>query len=157
MFMKKLAILLFIAFSLTAATAQTKLSQFAGMAGCWERRDDAKKLLITEQWMSPEGTSIIGMARTVKDGRTVDWEFMRIEERADGFYFVAKPKANTAETDFKLIESVASKFIFENKAHDFPQRVIYTLAEGKLIGRIEGTIQGKFKGTDFPMTRAKCG
>ncbi len=42
-----------------------------------------------------EGTSILGMGRTVKDGKTVDWEFMRIEQRADGIYFVAKTKGQS--------------------------------------------------------------
>lgn len=135
------------------------------MSGCWERRDDAKKLIISEQWMSPEGTSIIGMARTVRNGKTTDWEFMRIEERADGMYFVAKPRANPAETDFKLVCHVRNlsgmkeyaQFTFENKAHDFPQRVIYYTSDEKLSARIEGTIQGKLKSIEFPMTRTKCG
>lgn len=141
----------------SATAAQTKLADFAGMSGCWERRDDAKKLLISEQWMAVEGTSIIGMGRTVRNGKTTDWEFMRIEERADGIYFVAKPRANPTETDFKLVRSANGEYVFENAAHDFPQRVIYKPAGDKIAARIEGTIQGKSKAIDFPLTRAKCG
>ena len=156
--MQKLAISLFIVFFVvSASSSQTKLADFAPMAGCWERRDDAKKLLVSEQWMALEGTSLNGMGRTVKDGKTVDWEFMRIEQRADGIYFVAKPRANPGETDFKLISSSAAEFIFENKGHDFPKRVIYKPGEAKLTARIEGTIQGKPKSIDFPLTRVKCG
>lgn len=163
--MKVLTALICVLVFTVAFPAQTKLADFASMSGCWERRDDAKKLLISEQWMAVEGTSIIGMGRTVKGGKTVDWEFMRIEQRDDGIYFVAKPRANPAETDFKLIRSISNlggagayaEFIFENKAHDFPQRVIYRPAGDKLAARIEGTIQGKAKGIDFPMTRVKCG
>ncbi|MBK9216333.1 MAG: hypothetical protein IPM59_12225 [Chloracidobacterium sp.] len=155
--MYKITAFLFTLILVSAAVAQTKLPDFAGMSGCWERRDDAKKLLISEQWMAVEGTSIIGMSRTVKNGKTTDWEFMRIEERTDGIYFVAKPKANPTETDFRLISTGAAEFIFENKAHDFPQRVIYKAVGDKLAARIEGTIQGKSKGIDFPLTRGKCG
>lgn len=155
--MKVLGILLLTGLLSFAALAQTKLTDFAPMAGCWERRDDTKKLLNSEQWMQPAGTSIIGMARTVRDGKTVDWEFMRIEERSDGLYFVAKPKANPTETAFKLVSTTPAEFIFENKGHDFPQRVIYKADGNSLKGRIEGTMNGKFKGIDFPMTRVKCG
>jgi hypothetical protein len=135
---------------------QTPLADFKVMAGCWESRDDSKKLLISEQWMSPAGTSILGIGRTVKNEKTTDWEFMRIEQRPDGIFYVAKPKANSAETDFKLISTDESRFVFENKAHDFPQRVIYTVTKDSFTGRIEGEMNGKSRGIDFPMNRVKC-
>ena len=135
----------------------TEIGDLDGMAGCWERKDDAKNLLVSEQWMSPAGTSILGMGRTVKNGKTTDWEFMRIEQRADGIFFVAKPKANSEETAFKLIGSTLNEVVFENKEHDFPQRVIYKLQDTKMIGRIEGNNNGKFVGIDFPMVKVKCG
>jgi hypothetical protein len=137
--------------------SQTTLADFKVMAGCWESRDDSKKLLISEQWMSPAGTSILGMGRTVKDGKSIDWEFMRIEQRPDGIFYIAKPKANSTETDFKLISTDASRFVFENKSHDFPQRVFYTVTKDTLTGRIEGEMNGKPRGVDFPMNRVNCG
>ena len=132
------------------------ISDFDGMAGCWERNDTAKSVLVSEQWMKPAGTSILGMGRTVKNGKTVDFEFMRIEQRADGIFFVAKPKANTEETAFKLIRSTKNEVVFENPEHDFPQRVIYKLEGTKMTGRIEGNENGKFLGIDFPMNKVKC-
>jgi hypothetical protein len=136
--------------------AQTNLSDLAGMAGCWERSDKAKGLLITEQWMKPAGTSILGIGRTVKNGVTTGFEYMRIEQTQDGIVFISKPKENPEETVFKLIRSTPGEFVFENAAHDFPQRVIYKIEGVKLTGRIEGKISGKEKAIDFPMTRAKC-
>lgn len=141
----------------TGQNSVTTIADLDRMSGCWERNDKAKNLLISEHWMTPAGTSILGMGRTVKNGKTVDHEFMRIEQRADGIYFVARPKANTEETAFKLIRSTASEVVFENLAHDFPQRVMYTFSSNAMTGRIEGTQNGKFKGIDFPMVRAKCG
>lgn len=159
--MQKLATILFVLVSVTGAFAQggggkATMRDFTIISGCWERRDDAKKLIVSEQWMSPVGTSIIGMGRTVRNGKTVDWEFMRIEERSDGIYFVAKPKANPVETDFKLIRSANGEFVFENAAHDFPQRVIYRADRNRLTARIEGTNKGNSIAVDFPMTRVNC-
>ena len=154
--MKNLVLLAALFFAVTNCYTQTSLADFKVMAGCWESRDDSKKLLISEQWMSPAGTSILGIGRTVKNDKTTDWEFMRIEQRPDGIFYVAKPKANSAETDFKLISTDASRFVFENKAHDFPQRVIYTVTKDTFTGRIEGETNGKSRGIDFPMKRAKC-
>ena len=135
--------------------AQTAtIENFAGMAGCWER--NSKGSLISEMWMKPAGSSILGMGRTVKGGKTVDFEMMRIEQREDGIYFVAKPKSNAEETPFKLKSSAAGEFVFENLQHDFPKRVIYKVNGTSLTGRIEGAENGKSKGFDFPMTRTNC-
>ena len=150
--------LLILGFTLSVSAQKvTEIKDFDGMAGCWEQRDDAKKLLISEQWMSPAGTSILGIGRTVKNGKTVDYEFMRVEQRVDGIYYVAKPKENNDETAFKLIRSTLNEVVFENKEHDFPQRIIYKLMGIKMIGRIEGNNNGKFMGIDFPMNKVKCG
>jgi hypothetical protein len=150
-------VLVLSALSVVGQNKVTGIADLGGMAGCWERTDAAKKLLITEQWMSPAGTSILGMGRTVKDGKTTGWEFMRIEKRDDGLYFVSRPKENAEETAFKLIRSTLGELVFENKEHDFPQRVIYKLQGEKMTGRIEGTMNGKERGIDFPYVRVKCG
>jgi hypothetical protein len=113
---------------------------------CWERSDKAKGLLITEQWMKPAGTSILGIGRTVKNGATTGFEYMRIEQTQDGMVFISKPKENPEETVFRLIRSTPSEFVFENAAHDFPQRVIYRIEGVKLTGRIEGRSMAKKKG-----------
>ena len=46
--------------------------------------------------------------------------------------------------DFKLLESDARSMVFENKAHDFPQRVRYGLrADGALEASISGLQDGE--------------
>lgn len=157
--MKKLVRFAIFASMIAGANAQnpvTTIEAFGGMAGCWERGDKVKNLLVSEQWMKPAGTSMIGMGRTVKNGKTADYEFMRIEQRADGIFFVAKPKANANETAFKLKSSTANEFVFENPEHDFPQRVIYKLNGKTMAGRIEGMQNGKSMGIDFPFVKVKC-
>ena len=130
------------------------IDSFAGLAGCWERND--RGTLISEMWMKPAGTSIIGTGRTVKNGKTTDFEFLRIEQREAAFYYVAKPRANTHETAFKLAKWSANDFVFENPEHDFPQRIRYEIKGDSLAARIEGTRNGKASGFDFPMTRVSC-
>lgn len=156
---KYFSLLALIVCMLSPAAGQKKISAIADlseMAGCWERRDPKKEMLVSEQWMSPAGTSILGMGRTVKKEKTVDYEFMRIEQREDGLYFVAQPKANTTETAFKLIRSSNNEIVFENKDHDFPQRVIYKLSGRALTGRIEGISNSRSIAIDFPMNRVEC-
>ena len=59
---------------------------------------------------------------------------------------------------FLLARLSETEVVFENLAHDFPQRIIYRLqAEGYLTGRIEGEIEGEARAVDFPLQRVDCG
>ena len=140
-----------------AQTLSSKIEDISWLAGCWERIDPSKDLQISEQWMKPAGGIMLGTGRTVKNGKTVDFEFTRIEQRTEGLFYVARPAANKEDTDFKLIRSGKSEIVFENLAHDFPQRVMYRLLPGdRLAARIEGLRGGVLRGVDFPMKRVAC-
>ena len=142
----------------TAAVAQEKtftINDLAWLKGCWSSNRDGRT--ITEHWLKPAGGTMLGISRTVADGKTVEFEFMQIRAEANGeIHFIAKPSGQP-ETMFKLIKGNAREMIFENPQHDFPQRVIYRLQnDGSLVGRIEGVSTGKEKAVDFPMTRERC-
>ena len=127
------------------------------LAGCWELNVPQRQMTIAEHWMKPSGGTLIGMSRTVKSGKTTGFESVRIVTTETGIDYVAKPSTNKEETAFKLIKSTSSEIVFENLAHDFPQRIIYrNQAPDTLFARIEGTQNGKLSGMDIPMIRAKC-
>ena len=107
--------------------------------------------------MAPAGGSMLGMSRTVADGKTREFEFMRIaQEESGGVFFIAHPSGQK-EARFKLIKADGREVIFENSTHDFPQRVIYRLGDGgSLLGRIEGVSNGTAKSAEFPMKRVPC-
>ncbi len=52
---------------------------------------------------------MMGVSRTVAGDKTVEFEYLRIEQRADGIYYVAHPKARCPGTDFKLTRASATK------------------------------------------------
>ena len=68
---------------------------------------------------------MLGMSRSVAGEKTVEFEYLRIEQRADGIYYVAHPKAQCPGTDFKLTRATSGEVVFENPDHDFPKRIIY--------------------------------
>jgi hypothetical protein len=139
------------------ATAQTsKLSDIGWLAGCWELHDTNRGMLITEMWMKPSGDAMMGVGRTIKSGKLVDYEFLRIVEDANGLVYISRPSSNKEDTTFKMIKSSAIEIVCENAAHDFPQRIIYKRSGEKMTARIEGTTNGKLKGIDFPYTRVHC-
>ena len=120
----------------TAENSPT-ISDLAWMAGGW-RTAAGGRAQIEEHWMSPAGGSMLGMGRTVVGDRTVEFEFLRLEQRADAVYYVASPGGQCPSTDFKLTRLSAQEAIFENPQHDFPKRVIYKKnADGSLTASID--------------------
>lgn len=152
-------ITLICAFSIAAFAQETKptLQSLAFISGCWEINRPERKMLVSEQWMTGDGGAMIGMSRTVRNGKMTGFEFLRIVEDDTGIRYISKPSQNKEETSFKLVKWATGEVTFENPTHDFPQRIIYRLTKpDALSARIEGTMNGKQSGIDFPMTRAKC-
>ena len=108
-----------------AAVPQTPtLADISWISGDWQTEPGGKRQ-IDEHWTAVAGASMLGMGRTVAGDKTVEFEYLRIEQRPDGIYYVAHPKARCPGTDFKLTRASATEAVFENPQHDFPKRIIY--------------------------------
>jgi hypothetical protein len=97
-----------------------------------------------ERWTSAKGNALLGMHRDVKNGRMVSFEFFRIDATPAGIFYFASPRGTPA-TPFRLTSLNDKQVVFENKEHDFPQRIAYALdAQGALHASIEGPMNGKW-------------
>ena len=99
---------------------------------------------------------MMGMSRTVVDGKTTEWEFLIIREGPKGLEYVAKP-SRQAEAVFTASSASATEVVFENPTHDFPKKVIYTRTGDGLTAAIEGPMNGKTRRIDFQYKKAACG
>lgn len=137
------------------ARAADPAAALGWMQGCWAA--GGTEAGSGEQWMAAAGGTMLGMSRTIKAGKTVEFEFMQIREVAPGkLAFMTQPSGR-APTTFALLRQDGKEFVFENLEHDFPQRVIYRRdGERGLAARIEGVVKGKAKGIDFPFSRVRC-
>lgn len=128
-------------------------SDVAFLTGCWKSERGAR--VVEEHWLAPAGGSLMGVGRTVADGKTTAFEFLQIRDLPDGLTYIAKPSGQ-AEAAFIATSKSARRVVFENPQHDFPQRISYSLSGDTLTARIEGTMNGKERGIDFVYTRANC-
>ncbi|MEO7271646.1 MAG: DUF6265 family protein [Vicinamibacterales bacterium] len=146
------ATLLAGATALTLAAAQTSppaaIDRLAWLGGCWSQtRPDG---LTEEHWLKPSGGTMLGMSRNVRAGQTREFEFLQIREVAGKLAYIAKPSGQ-AEATFPVKTLTDSEVVFEDLAHDFPQRIIYRRgADGGLTARIEGMRGGTLRGIDYP-------
>lgn len=114
------------------------IADLSWISGDWQTAPGGRAQ-IEEHWTSVAGGSMMGMSRTVAGEKTVEFEYLRIEQRADGVYYVAHPKARCPGTDFKLTKSSATEAVFENPQHDFPKRIIYRkTGDDSLTASIDG-------------------
>lgn len=151
--------LLYITFAVflyagVARAQSADINSLGWLAGCWENAGPST--ISEEQWMKPLGGSMIGMSRTVKDGKTRWHEFLQIRQSGDSLVYIADPSGQN-KTVFRAITITADEVVFENPEHDFPQRIIYHLNDdGSLDARIEGVQKGKERVEHFPYARVQC-
>lgn len=132
----------FLAFMTQSAQAGD-ISDLHWLSGCWVETKGER--VVEEQWLKPAGGVMLGTGRTVKAGQLRDYEFTRIAAVDGVLTYFAEPFQQTP-TSFAAIRQTAEEIVFENKAHDFPQRVIYrSKGADALEAAIEGTMNGETK------------
>lgn len=125
------------------------------MAGCWETAPSDGNLY-EEVWLAPRGGVMLGVSRTLREGRAAAHEFLRIVEEDGSLVYLADPSGQTP-TRFTASEVGDRTVTFVNPEHDFPQTIRYrSEAPDTLLARIEGESQGEARGVDFPLRRAPC-
>lgn len=125
----------------SAQAPKSSLAELAWMAGSWVGTTGGVEM--EEHWTAPKGNSMIGMHRDVAKGRTMSFEFLRIEQQGDQVVYLSMPGGRSPATPFPLKEVSGTRVVFENPKHDFPQRIIYWKDGNDLRARIEGTMNGK--------------
>jgi hypothetical protein len=136
-----------------AAPADTDVQRLAWMQGRWTGEKDGVSM--EEYWTDPGGGAMLGLHRDVKGGRLVSWEFLRIGTTGEGTFYFASPRSQPP-TPFKLVELEGRRVVFENRQHDFPQRILYWLDEkGALHARIEGPRGDQTVSEEWVWTRAR--
>ena len=135
-----------------AAQAPT-LGNLAFMAGCWNG-DAGRGRVIVESWTPPTVNVMLGTTRYVAGDRAVSWEFTLIEADSTGITMTPHPRGQ-APTAFRLARLAPDTAVFENLAHDFPQRIIYRRAADTLTARIEADTP-RVRGTEWRMVPASC-
>lgn len=122
------------------------VAALAWLAGSWVGSADGVEM--EEHWTAAKGGTLIGLHRDIAGGKTVSFEFLRIEEQDGGLVYISSPKG-APPTPFRLVESGPTRAVFANPSHDFPQRIIYWKDGADLRARIEGPQKGKTVGEEW--------
>jgi len=144
------------------ASGADPLAEFAWLDGCWIGNVNQRDY--REQWMPPRGGLALGVSQMVMGGKTTSYEYLRVESRPDGIYYVAVP-SDGKEESFKYTGVTTDTsndrndrlYTFENPALEFPQRIIYRHAPGGWIyAQVEGKVGGADRQVIYPMRKVDC-
>ena len=145
---------LIVAFVVSVQSPPKPTAEDVGwLSGCWGFTRNGRHVI--ENWTPVEGGTLIGVSRTVSNGRTSEYEFLLIRSGANGLEYVAKPSGQ-AEGTFTATRVTANEVVFENPAHDFPKKIMYTRNGDSLTAAIEGPMNGQTRRIEFPHTKAEC-
>jgi hypothetical protein len=142
----------------TSVDPTATLEPFGWLHGCWDGKVNQRDF--REEWLPLRGEMMIGVSHTVSQGKTQDFEYLRLELRPEGVFYVAVPSGKK-ETSFRLSgktrDGDSEIFTFDNPVDEFPQRIIYRRgSEGWLYAHVEGTLNGQPRRVIYPMRRVDC-
>lgn len=115
-------VVLGVGLALASGTATSATAELDWLAGQWCGGSAERK--IDEVWLPEAGGALLGMSRTVLDGSTESFEFMRIVPEGKDAGFHVQPNG-AVPTVFAIAGRGEGWVVFENAAHDFPNRIEY--------------------------------
>lgn len=137
-------LIILAAFALAPPVHAQSLSDLTWLKGCWRTkapREAESGSQTTEVWIDPPGPALFGYSYTEGEGAVQGWEQMRIDA-ADGGHprFVAMPGGGDP-VEFRMAEQInldepTHIVVFDNAAHDYPQRITYQRDRNRLIATI---------------------
>ncbi|MCA6365157.1 MAG: hypothetical protein IM638_19150 [Bacteroidetes bacterium] len=152
--MKKLAGIFLVTLLVTGCNTYSDLDKFSWMLGSWSSTDD-NGIEFLEHWSKSGSNTFTGTGVAIDvTGDTLFKETLKLE-LIDGVpYYVATVPKNPGPVLFRLAEAEGRKAVFENREHDFPQRIRYELdAQNVLQIRLDGVEAGKPKVERLKLTR----
>ena len=124
------------------------------LAGLWKM--ETGRGTIYEEWKITGNNKLSGRSFRVNNTDTMVFEKLEIYLHDGKIIYspVVRNQNNGQAVPFALVAVNDKQYVFENKEHDYPQRIIYNLvSEDSVHARIEGTRNGQERGSDFKYSR----
>lgn len=157
----KITLLLFAATFMVGHSAAAQqlnalLEPLKPLLGSWEMNSSEGRII--EVWKYDSPGKLSGKSYSIgKDKDSTLLEEVDIVEREGQLYYIPTVSGQNAgrPVEFTLKSRSGGIYVFENKEHDFPQRVCYHLqSSNELLAWIEGEKNGKTRKSEFRYRRA---
>lgn len=125
---------------LTACNAPKPTETIFKLVGDWKT---TKGPVFYESWKINPDSTLIGSGFSINESDTLIIEQMQLIRLGDSLVY--KVTAGTQQTvSFGLVKATKNSWIFENIAHDYPNRIIYKLInDSTLNAQVENSAGNK--------------
>lgn len=138
----------------TETSNYKELQKVHWLKGTWQRQ--SAKGILTETWQQLDDSTFAGRSFFVSNRDTLSSETIRLEQRNGKLYYIP---IVSGQNDGKAIVFTQTKLsdstiIFENPAHDFPQKIEYRFQKpDSLIAEVSATINDTIRRQQFRMKK----
>lgn len=132
------------------------IRQAGWLIGTWENKTAEGSIF--ETWNRHSNLEFSGKSYMLKGKDSLVFETVTLRQEGKVLYYIprVKDQNNGSPVIFTSKHVSANKLIFENPAHDFPQKISYTKVNAdSLVAEISGTFHGKESKEMFPMRRVR--
>ncbi|WP_461789057.1 DUF6265 family protein [Pedobacter sp.] len=145
-----------ITLSFCSFAQNQNINNFNFLLGKWEMKTKNGK--VVERWTKHRDSLTATSHKFDAKGDSILTEAV-VLKKIDGVWHYCVTgfeKGNEGKTNFKLVAWTSNIFTFENKQHDFPQKISYqNKGKEELLAWIEGNINGKTRKISFPYVKQK--
>lgn len=140
----------------TDVKKETRLTKMEWLEGTWEFEVDNG--LFGEKWKRVNDSLFSGVGYMLIGEDTSSTETLSLELRGEKLFYVAivSDQNDGKPVSFEMVSDEDDTFIFENKEHDYPQKITYHhTAPDELTILVEGIQDGEPSKMELWMMRMK--
>ena len=126
------------------------------LEGVWKM--NTKRGTICEEWEKTDKNYLQSRGYMIKAGDTIINERVALRRTKDGIFYTSTVEDPNDKNPvaFKMTSGTDNTFVFENKEHDFPKRIVYQLLSAdSLHAFIDDAAEGTKKVQHFYYSRQK--
>jgi hypothetical protein len=140
----------------TSNNRYAQIQSLNWLLGNWQ--NDSQEGIAIESWTQLNDSTFAGYSHYIIANDTVSSEQISFQQHGSDLYYIptVKEQNDNLPVSFKLSFFADSTFVCENRAHDFPQKIEYTLInKDSIVASISGLVNDTYKEVFFPMKRVQ--
>ena len=124
--------------------------------GTWENK--SADGVLSETWTKTNDSTFQGQSYFIKEKDTIHFETIILQQNGENLTYNATVKGQNEDkpVSFSLTETSENQLVFENKKHDYPQKISYQKdTKNNLVTIISGITDGKTTTEKYTLAKSK--
>lgn len=133
---------------------ERNIEKASWLIGSWENQSQYGDL--SETWQKKNDSLFLGQTFFIKGKDTLHAESIELREVDGNLIYspTVKGQNDDKPVAFQMTASSEKQLVFENKAHDYPQKIVYNkITNDSIVAEISGIQQGKPSVENYPMKK----